>query len=138
MTDECKKEMNEALFNSLTSLDPKVEKAAIDAASDYTRMKIRERSYFRQLMGGPSYADLAWLRRRVLELRLLHATRMMRKGDYRSLKYYEKRMKHVGGHQQMPAEDKRSTWGWLAHHESVVLGILSQAGAANGQRADSQ
>jgi len=49
-TQEESKLLNETLFEKLSSRDPVLEKQAIDAVNDFTRVKMREDGFFRRIM----------------------------------------------------------------------------------------
>ena len=42
--------INEALFEKISSRDPLLEKEAIDAVNDFTRIKMREEGFYRKIM----------------------------------------------------------------------------------------
>ena len=50
LSQEESKLLNEALFDKLSSRDPIMEKEAIDAVNDFTRIKMREDGFFRRIM----------------------------------------------------------------------------------------
>lgn len=50
LTQDMSKALNEAMFEKLASRDPLMEKEAIDAVNDYTRTKMRENGFYRQIM----------------------------------------------------------------------------------------
>jgi len=50
MTMEESKLLNEAIFEKLSSRDPVLEKQAVDAVNDFTRVKMREDGFFRRIM----------------------------------------------------------------------------------------
>jgi hypothetical protein len=50
LSQEESKVLNEALFDKLASRDPNMEKEAIDAVNDFTRIKMREEGFFRKIM----------------------------------------------------------------------------------------
>ena len=49
-TQEENKLLNETLFDKLSSRDPVLEKQAIDAVNDFTRVKMREDGFYRRIM----------------------------------------------------------------------------------------
>jgi hypothetical protein len=49
-SQEDSKLLNETLFEKLSSRDPVMEKEAIDAVNDFTRIKMREDGFFRRIM----------------------------------------------------------------------------------------
>lgn len=50
MTQEEAKLLNETIFEKLSSRDPILEKQAIDAVNDFTRVKMREDGFYRRIM----------------------------------------------------------------------------------------
>lgn len=50
LSQEESKLLNETLFEKLSSRDPVMEKEAIDAVNDFTRIKMREDGFFRRIM----------------------------------------------------------------------------------------
>ena len=50
MTQEESKLLNEAIFEKLSSRDPGLEKQAVDAVNDFTRVKMREDGFYRRIM----------------------------------------------------------------------------------------
>jgi hypothetical protein len=50
LSQEESKILNEVLFEKLSSRDPLLEKEAIDAVNDFTRIKMREDGFFRKIM----------------------------------------------------------------------------------------
>jgi hypothetical protein len=49
-TQEESRLLNEAIFEKLNSRDPVLEKQAVDAVNDFTRIKMREDGFFRRIM----------------------------------------------------------------------------------------
>lgn len=50
LTQEESKLLNETIFDKLSSRDPGLEKQAVDAVNDFTRVKMREDGFFRRIM----------------------------------------------------------------------------------------
>ena len=50
ITQEESKLLNEAIFAKLSSRDPVLEKQAVDAVNDFTRVKMREDGFYRRIM----------------------------------------------------------------------------------------
>jgi len=50
LSQEESKLINEALFEKISSRDPLLEKEAIDAVNDFTRIKMREEGFYRKIM----------------------------------------------------------------------------------------